>query len=319
MTQPASMPEPPVMPEPHEVRSSDGVVLAAYDHTPDRPAVGRDLLVSHANGFCAAVFAPLVEAIGDRRCVSYDARAHGRSTRGDADMAWEGHRDDVLAVNETLGLDRPVGVGHSMGGAALLLAEQLRPGTFSALWLFEPIVFPVEFAEVAENSMEQAALRRRPDFPGREEAFANFAGKPPLSELCPRCLAAYVTYGFHPTGEQIGTTGVDTDGTREGESGPDGGATGGITLACRPEDEAAGYRMGARHHAWDHLAEIGCPVVVLRGRETDFSPASVAPRIAEIIPGGRLEAHDELGHFGPLADPAAMAESVLALLAAIEG
>lgn len=291
------MPEPPTMPEAVEVRSSDEVVLAAYDHAPGATGTGTDVLLCHANGFCAAVFAPLVEAMGDLRCVSYDARAHGRSTRGKADMAWEGHRDDVLAVHDALRLDRPVGFGHSMGGAALLLAEQLRPGTFSALWLFEPIVFPAEFAQVDDNSMERAALRRRREFASREEAFANFASKPPLSELCAQCLAAYVTYGFH----------------RAEQGGPR--ATGGITLACRPEDEAAGYRMGARHRAWDHLGEVGCPVLVLRGTDTTFSPATVAPRIAEAIPDGRLEAHDELGHFGPLAAPGAMAQSALALIA----
>lgn len=307
------------MPEPIEVPSTDGVTLATYESHASTggevAGLGPDVLLAHANGFCAGLFAPLVRSLGDRRCASYDARAHGRSNRGSADMSWEGHRDDVLAVHDALGLTRPVGVGHSMGGAALLLAEQLRPGTFSALWLFEPIVFPSEFADVGDNAMARGALRRRSRFESREEAFANFAGKPPLSELCAECLSAYVTYGFHPAdgSEHTAYSSKHTAGASAQDVGDDG-AEAGIILACSPEDEAAGYRMGGRHSAWDHLGEVGCPVVVLRGNGSDPSPATMAPVIAETLPEGRLETHEELGHFGPLEQPDAMARSVLDLI-----
>jgi hypothetical protein len=40
----------------------------------------------------------------------------------------------------------------------------------------------------------------------------------------------------------------------------------------------------------------------------------MAPIIAEMLPDGRLETHEELGHFGPLEEPAAMARSVLDLM-----
>ena len=169
------------------------------------------------------------------------------------------------------------------------LAEQARPGTFAALWLFEPIVFPDGIDEPADNPLEAGALRRRDSFPSREEAFANFASKAPLDELCSEALAAYVTHGF-----------VDT---------PDG-----IALACRPEDEAAGYRMGVRHSAWAHLGEVRCPVVVTRGRSLGADPAAIAPLIAEGLPGGHLEDHPELGHFGPLAEPGTMAGSIRRLV-----
>lgn len=319
MSAPTDMPAPPVMPQWVEVPSTDGVTLAAYDSHPsangESAIPGPGVLLAHANGFCAGVFAPLVRALGNRRCVSFDARAHGHSTRGAADMSWEGHRDDVLAVHDALGLSGPVGVGHSMGGAALLLAEQLRPGTFAALWLFEPIVFPSEFADVSDNPMAQGALRRRSHFESREEAFANFAGKPPLSQLCTECLAAYVTYGFNTVdhSEQTADRSQHTV-TASTQEVADNGAGKRIVLACRPEDEAAGYRMGGRHGAWDHLGEVGCPVVVLRGNDAEPSPATMAPTIAEMLPEGRLEIHEELGHFGPLEQPDAMARSVLELI-----
>lgn len=206
-------------------------------------------------------------------------------------MAWEGHRDDVLAVLDDAGLHRPVGIGHSMGGAALLLAEQQRPGTFAALWLFEPIVFPpVADLPPGDNPLAQGAARRRTRFDSREAAFANFAGKAPLDELSPECLAAYVEHGFELTEDHA------------------------VVLRCSPDAEAEGYRMGARHGAWDGLGSVQCPVVVARGAQAEPGPASMAPVIADRLPRGRLEEHPELGHFGPLADPAGVARSVRAVL-----
>ena len=44
-------------------------------------------------------------------------------------MDWDGFADDVLAVVDAWGRSTDlVAVGHSKGGAALLLAEQRRPG-----------------------------------------------------------------------------------------------------------------------------------------------------------------------------------------------
>ena len=102
------MPEPPRMPEPTVVASSDGVHLAAYD----LGGADRDALLVHANGFCAAVWAPLAAELVPWHCVAFDARAHGRSTVPETDMDWDGHRDDVLAGVDALGLDGAGGIGN---------------------------------------------------------------------------------------------------------------------------------------------------------------------------------------------------------------
>ena len=98
----------------------------------------------------------------------------------------------VLAVVDGLGLDRPVGVGHSKGGAALLLAEEARPGTFAALWCFDPVVFPSTLdAPVdgdGEHPLAAGAARRREVFPSRAEAFANYRDKPPFSVVSEEAL-----------------------------------------------------------------------------------------------------------------------------------
>jgi len=275
------------------VRSPDGTRLASYDLSdpvgPGGP--GGDLLLVHATGFCAGVWMPLAAHLGNHHTVALDVRGHGRSATPDS-MHWDGTAQDVLATVEEFGLDRPFGVGHSMGGASLILAEQARPGTFRGLWLFEPIVFPPAMIAAASDSdstrnpLADGARRRRDRFASSEDAYANFASKPPLSELSAAALAAYVRDGF--------------------EQQEDGS----VVLRCRPEVEASTYEMGAVHHAFDHLSEVRCPVTVVRGTDRVPGPASFAPLIADALPRGVLEDHPELGHFGPLQDPAAMARSV---------
>lgn len=280
----------PTLPEPVLVDSTDGTPVATYD----LGGTGTDVVFVHATGFHAGVWTPLIEQLEGVRPTLLDVRGHGRSAAPGAGMDWHGTAEDVLATVDALELERPFGVGHSMGGASLLLAELARPGTFRGLWIFEPIVIPPELAAAGdggENPLSAGARRRRDRFPSLEDAYANFASKPPLSALHPDALAAYVAGGFVDDGE-------------------------GVSLRCRPEVEASTYEMGSRHRAWAHLGELTCPVVVARGSDEVPGPAGFAPLVAQRIPGAALQDHPRLGHFGPLEDPGAMAVAVSEAIAA---
>jgi len=270
--------------------TSDGVDLAVHDLGGDGPPA----LLVHATGFHGRVFGPLARALGSRlHCLALDLRGHGESgVRLDLDFDWAGFGTDVLAAVDELGLESPVGVGHSCGGAALLLAEEARPGTFSSLYCFEPVVFPAEHPFTPDPSplLAKGARSRREIFPSREDAYANYASKPPMSTFDPEVLEAYVRFGF--------------------EDLPDGT----VRLRCRGEYEARVYENGSRHQAYPHLGEIGCPVVIACGSEGyDFRPA-VLGLVAEHIGNGRLEMLAGLGHFAPFEQPGMVAESMIRAL-----
>lgn len=276
------------------VTSTDGVEIALH-HLGGN---GEPLVLAHATGFHAMVWRPLAAQLTGFDCWAPDLRGHGDSTAPtDGNFAWNGFADDVLAVVDALGVGPMAGVGHSKGGAALLLAEQRRPGTFSALYLYEPVVFPPDIfsdplgmAAPVDNPLAEGALRRRECFASRDDAFANFAGKPPFNSLHPDALRAYVEHGFADR----------PDGT--------------VRLKCRPTHEAEIYRTGGSHDAFDHLDAVECPVTVARGAMVEWGPAAFAQRIAGELPHGRLLTFDQLGHFGPLEDPALIAESIMETL-----
>ncbi|HTN99069.1 MAG TPA: alpha/beta hydrolase, partial [Microthrixaceae bacterium] len=181
------------LPPPLIVRSSNDVDLAVYDLGGDGP----DLVMVHATGFCAGVWTPVIGRLEGNRQAALDVRGHGRSTVPSVGMDWNGTAEDVLATIDALGLEKPFGIGHSMGGASLVLAEQARPGTFRGMWLYEPIIFPPELnSQASDNPLVAGALRRRAAFESPSSALSNFSSKPPFSLLDPDALAAYVKYGF---------------------------------------------------------------------------------------------------------------------------
>ncbi len=78
----------------------------------------------------------IAKALGDRhRVYSVDLRNHGRSPWV-ATMSYREMADDVAALIERLGLERPCVVGHSMGGKVamtLALAEPQRVGRLAVV------------------------------------------------------------------------------------------------------------------------------------------------------------------------------------------
>jgi pimeloyl-ACP methyl ester carboxylesterase len=263
------------------VRSADGVEIATYR----LGGAGPPVMLLHATGFHGRCWLPLAPALTPRFSVwSIDQRGHGSSGKapGGRYDDWAVFVEDLLAVLDELGFDGWRGFGHSLGGAVLLLAERVRPGTFSDLCLYEPVVIPPTlftdgFGE--QNSMSDLARKRRPSFASRQEAFENFRAKPPMNRFDPAALDAYVTYGF-----------VDDP-------------SGGVTLACSREDEASVYEGARTSGAWAHLGEIRPPVAVLGGGDAGEPVSQVVEDVARRLPRGGSRRFEALSHFGPFEDP----------------
>ncbi|MDQ4134181.1 MAG: alpha/beta hydrolase [Actinomycetota bacterium] len=268
--------------------SSEGVEVAVHD----LGGTGPPLLLAHATSFCGRSLEPLADGLRSRfRCWAFDARGHGDTeTPAGLEYRWPGLADDALAVLDALGLDDVYGFGHSGGAAGLLLAEARRAERFRALYCFEPIVWPdPAFAETRARRLADGARRRRASFLSRDDAYANYAAKPPFSEFDPRALQAYLDHCLVDAGD------------------------GSLTLKCTPDDEARLY-LAAPRDGFPSLGQVGCPVVVARaGRQSALG--EVADRQVDALPRARLQEWPDLTHFGPLEDPDAVAAAVVAAFA----
>lgn len=276
------------------IASTDEVTLAVHDFGGN----GRTVFLSHATGFHGRVWTTIAKRLHDRyHCVAVDYRGHGDSNGpADGNYVWTGFADDTCAVIDDLAEQtaiggRPFGLGHSKGGASLLMAELRRPGTFAALVLFEPVVLPPEIRSDDPIPIAAAARRRRAEFDSYDAALANFAGKPPLNSFDPETLREYVYHGLKTTD------------------------TGTVRLKCHPEDEARTFE-GARQDIWEHLEAVRCPVLILAGREASVGPASVAQAVASRLPNGEIQSWPFLSHFGPQEAPGLIAETAASFFAA---
>lgn len=246
------------------------------------------LLFAHATGFCGEVWRPVRSLLSDYDRTSLDFRGHGASASARTVRSWWEMASDVLAVSERAA-DVPdqvlIGVGHSMGGASLVMAELLRPGTFAGLVLVEPIIFAPPYRRDPDHPLVTLALRRRDRFASRAAVLDSYGSKPPFSPWHPDALAGYIEGGFV-----------------EGHDG--------VRLACSPRAEAEVFTAASAHAAWERLAEIDLPVTILYGHDTDTYPPGHGEALADRFPDAEVRAVPDTGHFLPMEMPEVVAEAV---------
>jgi pimeloyl-ACP methyl ester carboxylesterase len=271
----------------HRVRSTGGVELALHDVG----GTGPPLLITHATGFCGRAYDPLALLLRSSFHVwALDLRGHGDSTAPrDGDYSWSHMAEDVVAAVDHIGRGPVGGVGHSMGGAALLLAEAARPGTLRFAFLYEPIVMPIGFVPPVENLLAGPARRRRSHFASKAEVMRRYGTRPPLNVLRADALVAYVDHGLAELDD------------------------GSVRLKCSGEHEARTFNAGLVVTV-DRIAGAAMPVTVAVGlRVEEPNPARLAHDIVAVLPAASLIEYAHLGHFGPLQDPDTLVPDILAL------
>ncbi|SDE31218.1 alpha/beta fold hydrolase [Ruegeria marina] len=265
------------------------ITLSYVERHSDLRGRGKTLFLSHATGFHARVWDPVIACLPPVHSICVDLRGHGHSTGGPFDH-WHVIAEDLAALLDMLDLRDIVGIGHSISGHALTQATSMRPDRVAALVLIDPVIMDPEFYETGARIMQAvglhpAALRKR-DFTGPDEMFARFRDRSPYALFTPEALHAYCDHALRPDGE------------------------GGLTLACAPETEAAAYMAAFSNPAiFDHVARVACPVCVLRSDPFDlqtmhdFTRSPTWPGLAATFPDGTDIQRPDLTHFMPMQAP----------------
>lgn len=250
-----------------------------------RPSYPPSMTVylAHATSFCGGVWRPVISLLEGIHCVAWDFPGHGNGPRLNPPFGWEVFAEHVLELTEPGG----IGVGHSMGAAALAMAQLADPDHFRFLLLIEPIIFPGPHRR-EEHELGGVAAKRKGSFPDRETAKENFATRRAFARWHPDAIAGYVDCGL------VG-------------AGP-------IELACDPRMEAEVYRGSSAHHTWDRLGEIEIPALVLCGEDSDTISPDLARSQAERLGSAGVEVVPDTGHFLPMERPDVVADRVRRLV-----
>ncbi|WGU39862.1 alpha/beta hydrolase [Phenylobacterium sp. NIBR 498073] len=261
-----------------------GGAMAALDFgDPGRPV---DIVFVHANGFNARTYRTILEPLAeDLRILAVDQRGHGRSTLPAETVgrtSWNGLRDDLLALLQTLDLNDVVLAGHSMGGTACVLAQALAADRVRRVVLFDPVVMPaagpVDPEQLSNSPLVQGALRRRSVFPDKATVVSAYTGRGAFRTWQGEMLADYVADGF-----------------RERDDGQ-------VELSCAPEWEASNFASHA-HDTWGAFEQAKVPIRILRAEEG--STCREDPKLDALVAAGRIQVETVAGtsHFLPMERP----------------
>lgn len=259
-----------------------GQRVAVHELGGDGPAI----LFAHATGFCGRMFAPVAAQLPGFRCVAIDLPGHGDS---DVPMSfhWSGFAARLYEVVETLGIAPCFGVGHSGGATSELLCELAHPGTFRALYCFEPALgFGGQQQAAGPNPMSEQARRRRATFASRAALTEYLLSKPLFARFDPAVRKEYETYGFRD----------EVDGT--------------VSLKCSPESESQTFANGATHDCFERLGEIRPHITLVYGDQPDAFPEPMRTGMQRGLPNNELRVMAGVGHLGPFEQPAMVADEI---------
>ncbi len=222
------------------------------------------------------------------RVIAYDQRGHGRSERAaDNDYSRASQVEDLGGLIAGLGLRTVVLVGHAMGGANAICYAAEHPDTVTSMVIVETA------PEVLRTGME--TLRRL--VTGNEQ-FATVE----------EATDAYRQHYPYATGEQLERRVQSTIAVAE-----DGSYGWDFDRAfrdprMRPPDPDPGQRR--LNDLWDCVDRVQCPVMIVRGAESDMLSPEAVHRLQRRIVGSRVSLIEGAGHAVPTDQPAELALNI---------
>lgn len=254
----------------------------------DSLAIGNGnstLLALHASGTGAGSLSRLAKQLcGDLQVLIPNLHGYGSSkaTLAPNDLALEQHLEIASFALSTLrdqAPEKPIHLfGHSMGG---LIAAQLaiRFENLSSLTLAEPMIF----GALDPNTDADAIATDRKSTSG-------------LLVNDPTGLARFISFW----------NGTDWDQLPEGAKAAIAGLQGQIAHEA--------LQVSTTRIDKEQLAEIKCPVQVIRGTQTNTVAARICQRLAEQFPEWTQTAIEGAGHMLPIEQPEEVARSILRII-----
>jgi 3-oxoadipate enol-lactonase len=246
---------------------------------------GDPLLLIAGLGANALSWAPLLPALADRfRVIAVDNRGAGRSAAPQGPYTTRQLADDAASLLAHLGVDRAHVVGFSFGG---LVAQELA--------LAHP-------ARVERLALVATNARARPGVMG---PWLTFFAQAQERGLDPAGFALWLmpwllSPAFMANHELV-----------------EAALAGGADPYPAPAHGVAGQVAAAlAHDARDRLPQIAAPTLVLVGAEDILTPVADAQELAAGIPQARLQVLDRGAHLAFAEHPEAVADALLAFLAA---
>lgn len=259
---------------------------------------GPLLHFAHANGYPPRAYQPLLDHLqGQYRVHAWEARPLWPGSSPDTLHDWSQIGDDLLLFFEQQGQGEPwIGLGHSFGAHATLMAALAKPDLISRLILIDPPFFLphqswgwslVSRLGLANrlHPLSRRALHRRRSYPDVTTLFASYRSKK-------------VFRGFSDAALQICVDALVVEDTG-----------GGVTLRYSPEWEAQVYSSALRHdrQVWRELHTLKMPLTLIRPEYGATFSDKATLLLRKKLPGAKVITLPKSSHLVPLERPAEIA------------
>jgi pimeloyl-ACP methyl ester carboxylesterase len=247
------------------------------------PSAAPDTLLMHGIGNYGRYWDLFADAIAGRlHLVAPDARGHGDSLKPEQGYGPDDFVADAIRVIDVNRLERPIVVGHSMGGFHATALTVAHPERVRALVLVDvgPRVEPAGSTRARRLSL------------GRPDRFADEAA-----------ALAYLHETSPGYSDAVYANRMAWVFARDGSG-----------LVWRSSKEALRQILDGREASargvWDRLGEVTVPVLIVRGTRSPTFSEATAKGMLETIPNARLVDLDA-GHNVALDRPRELADVVV--------
>jgi len=245
---------------------------------------GRPVLLVHGHTLDRRIWDPIVPGLlaAGLRVVRPDLRGHGKSTRPGSGYHVSHHAADMVALLDTLGLDRVSIIGFSFGGGVALEMAVIHPARVASIGLVSTTMPDRPFEPAFMDNLREVAGVIRTQ--GLEAAMAGPWASSPLF------ASSFAKEGVRET---VAAIVKDFPGAE--------------FLATERDRVERGWTIPER------LGEIAAPTRVLVGAMEMPGFRAYAEEAADGIPGATLEIVPDCGHLLPLEAPDTVAAMIIGL------
>ena len=260
------------------VTGSDDLKL----HLLEWSTAGTPMILIHGFGNEAHIWDDFAPAVAEHyRVLALDLRGHGESAwNSEGRYDYTNHVADLEAITETLGIERMVLVGHSLGGRISMLYAGKHPEQLAGFVIVDSA--PELDARGIVRIRTEVEEQRDPSF---------------------KSIAEYENLLAHnyPAATPAAIERMARNGVRQQE---DGRWVLKQDLSYRGGDrwKGSGEELAAREarnvdDMWAALEKLPCPTLVVRGAASDIMSPDVADKmVEEVLPNGKLAVVPQAGH-----------------------
>mgnify|MGYP000746001495 CR=1 FL=1 len=233
------------------------------------------VLLSGVGSDCGMYDEVVARLGGDHPVIAWEMPGYGGKPLN-GPLSFAGLADAVVADLDAMGIDKAIPLGHSIGGMVAQEIAARHPARIAALILSGTT--PVFGSR--DGSFQEAFLKARLAPLDAGKTMADLARQAPA-----------------------GLFGSDPD--------PAAAAAVEALMARLPEESfRAGLECLVTFNRREELPKIAVPTLLIAGDEDTNAPLKTIKRMAEIIPGARLEILEKTGHMAPLECPDRFTDAV---------